>query len=369
MADVQIAVATDMRMFEPTLTAMMSAIEHSSKPVKVHFLGHDISDEARRLLNRAVECRPQTELRFYDLSETLTDGWDDFEWDGRHSAAIRANLSIPKLVEGGRVLYLDSDTITHADIAPLFDMDIKGCHIAAVRDYGFLLSWSEFQPTGLRTASAKALLPLASWFRKRTSAVQSGHLGKIESVLRYYSTGKNPPHSMWRRRMYPYPLYDIFNTGVVIFDVDSIKSEPGLIDKLTDTTDLEDDTRRLIEVMKGRTFILDPCWNALCGIYHRYAQAHEAMVLDGSRYAHEKARIVHHVGVEKPWHDYSLDELRADTQRVRERLYADLNLEAHGHPVSAVFHELKDQECIEEYCDLTNAWRDSHDQYMGMLKK
>ena len=369
MTKVQIAVATDMRMFEPTLTAMMSAVEHSSRPVTVHFLGHDISSEARRLLDKALECWPQNVLRFYDLSKVLTEGWDDFDWDGRHSAAIRANLSIPKLVDGGRVLYLDSDTITRADIGPLFDIDMKGHHIAAARDYGFLVSWSEFQPTGLRTASAKALLPLASWCRRCTGVVQSGHLGKIESVLRYYSTGKNPPYSMWRRRMYPYPLYDVFNTGVVIFDVDSIKREPGLIDTLTDPKDLDDDTRRLIEVMKGNALILDPCWNALCGIYHRYSEAHEAMVLDGSRYVHEEARIVHHVGVEKPWHDFSLDELRTDPQRVRERVYAALNLEAHGHPVSSVFHELKDQKCVNEYCDLTKAWRDSHHRYMGMLKK
>ena len=369
MADVQIAVATDMRMFAPTLTAMMSAVEHSSRPVTVHFLGHDICDESRRLLERAVKCWPKTELRFYDLSETLNEGWDDFEWDGRHSAAIRANLSIPRLVDGGRVLYLDADTITLADIGPLFDMDMKGCHIAAVRDYGFLVSWSEFESRGLRAALAKAVLPLASWCAKRTGAAPGRHLGKFESVLRYYSAGKNPPYSIWRRRMYPYPLYDIINTGVFVFDVDSIKREPGLIDMLTDPADLVDDTCRLIEVMKGSTLILDPCWNALCGIYHRYSQAHEAMVLDGSRYVHEEARIVHHVGVEKPWHDYSLDALRADPQGVRERVYADLNLEAHGHPISAVFQELRDQECVEEYCDLTKAWRDSHDRYMGMLTR
>ena len=370
MTKVQIAVATDMRMFEPTLVAMMSAVEHSSGPVTVHFLGHDISDEAQRLLDKAVKCWPQTELRFYDLSKALTEGWDDYEWDGRHSAAMRANLHIPRLADEGRVLYLDSDTITQSDIGPLFDMDMKGCHIAAARDYGFLVSWSEFHPKGIRTAFAKALRHPVSWLRKRTGAALSltEPLESLENLLNYYRTGKNPPYSGQRRMIYPYPVCDFINMGVVVFDVDSIRGEPGLVNSLIDPSELNDDTGRIIELMKGRICILDPCWNALCGIYHRYSSAHEAMVQDSSRYIHEEARIVHHVGVEKPWHNYSLDELRTDPQRVRERVYADLNLEAHGHPVSSVFHELKDQECLEEYCDLTKAWRDSHDRYMGMLK-
>ena len=373
MTKVQIAVVTDMRMFEPTLTAMMSAVEHSSRPVTIHFLGHEISDEARRLLDAAAKALPNADLRFYDLSEALPEGWDDFKYDGKHSAATKANLFVPKLVEEGRVLYLDSDTITHADISPLFDLDMKGCHIAAARDYGFLVTWSEFHPTGIRTASAKALCHPVSWLRKQTGAVPllAKPLENLENLMNYYSTGKNPPYSGPRRVIYPYPFYNYVNTGVVVFDVDSIKGEPGLIDTLTLDIPAHhtNETPHLIKVMKGHILILNPCWNALCGIYHRYSQAHEAMVLDGSRYAHEEAKIVHHVGVEKPWHDYGLDELRTDLQKLRERLHSDLNLAAYGHPVSAVFHELKDRRCIDEYCDLTKIWRDTHDRYMEMLKE
>ena len=49
MASSQIAVITDIRMLEPTLTAMMSAMEHSSWAITVHFLGHGISDKTRHL--------------------------------------------------------------------------------------------------------------------------------------------------------------------------------------------------------------------------------------------------------------------------------------------------------------------------------
>ena len=373
MIKVQIVMVTDMRMFEPTLTAMMSAVEHCSRPVTVHFLGHDISDKARCLLDAAVRCLPKTDLRFYDLSEALAEGWDDFKYDGRHSAATRANLFIPKLVDSGRVLYLDSDTITHTDVSPLFYMDMKGCHVAAARDYGYLASWSEFRPKGIRAAGAKALCRPVSWLRKRTGAVPAlaTPLKNLENLLNYYRTGKNPPYSWERRVIYPYPIYDYVNTGVVLFDVDSIKGEPGLLDTLTRylPADQANETCHFIEVMKGHTLILDPCWNALVGIYHRYSRIHEATVLDGSRYVHEDARIVHHVGIEKPWHDFGLDELQADPQKMRERMYSDLQLEAYGHPIKDVFHELKDQECVDEYCALTKIWRDSHDRYMGMLKK
>ena len=367
MTKVQIAVATDMRMFEPTLTAMMSAVEHSSRPVTVHFFGYEISDDARQLLNNAIQCWPKTELRFYDLSEVF----DESNFDGKHSAVTNLPLHIPKLMEKGRVLFLDSDTLTQADIVPLFEIDMKGCHIAAARDYGFLLSWSEFRPNGVRAAIAKALLNLVPW-RKETGAeriVPAWGLRRFRSLLRYYSTGKNTPFSNYRRLIYPYPIYDYPNTGVVLFDVDSIKGDSGLVSSLSSPIEINDDTMRIVKLLKGRIFTLDPCWNALCGIYHRYSQVHEAIVLDGSRYAHEEAKIVHHVGAEKPWHDYSLDELRLDPQKVREQIYSDLNLAAHGHPVSAVFHELKDQECVEEYCDLTKSWREAHDRYMNMLKE
>ena len=168
--------------------------------------------------------------------------------------------------------------------------------------------------------------------------------------------------------IYLYPVYDFISMGVVVFDVDSIKREPGLVESLIAPMRLNDDTERIIEIMKGRIFILPPCWNAICGIYHLYPQVHEKMVLDRTQYVHEDAKIVHHLGIEKPWHDYSLDELRADPQKVREHMYAELNLGPHGHSLGAVFQALKDQECVEEYCDLTKAWRDSHDRYMGMLK-
>ena len=371
MANVQIAVATDMRMFEPTLTAMMSAVEHSSRPVTVHFLGHSLSNQARHMLNTAIQRCPQTELRFHDMSEILSEGANGFEWNGRHSATMRATLHIPKLVDGGKVLYLDSDTITQADIAPLFDIDMNGCHIAAVRDYDLLLPYSEFRPKGLRTAIAKALLHLVSRNNGHSSikpSISAGRIGKFESILRYYSTGKNTPYASNRRLVYPYPIYDFPNAGVMVFDVDSIKGEQGLVDALNNPIGLYEDTNRIIELMKGRIFILDPCWNAICGIYHLYSQVHEAMVLDGSRYVHEDAKIVHYLGIEKPWHDYSLDDLHADPQKVRKQVYSDLNLEAHGHPISAVFHNLKDQKCIEEYCTLTTIWRETHDRYYGNVE-
>ena len=368
MTKVQIAVATDMRMFEPTLTAVMSAVEHSSKPVMVHFLGHDIPDEYRQLLDRVIQRRPKSsELRFYDMSEVFNESRDGFEWDGRHSAATRARLHIPRLVDGGKVLYLDSDTLTQADIAPLFDIDMKGCHIAAVRDYDLLLQYSEFRPKGIRAAIAKALLRLVSSNDRPSRAkprISSGRIGKIESALRYYSTGKNTPYASNRRLVYPYPIYEFPNTGVIVFDVDSIKSEQGLADALTNPIGLYEDTNRIIELMKGRIFILDPCWNAMCGIYHLYSRVHEAMMLDGPRYVHEDAKIVHYLGIAKPWHDYCLNELCAYPQKVRERVHSELNLEAHGHAVGTVFHQLKDRKCIEEYCASTTIWRKTHDKYM-----
>ena len=326
MTRIQIALTTDMRMFEPTLVSMMSAVESCRSPVTVHFMGWELDDWALTLLGRAIDCWPETELVYHDLVQTSSRGLSHLAFDGRHSEVTKAVLHVPRIVGGGRALYLDSDTLTCADIAPLFDMDMQGSLLAAARDYGYLVTWSEGLPDGRRDP-----FDGTDWV------------------------------------MAPYPFQDFINTGIVLFDCDSMAAEPGLFDALEDPAGLKCDTRRMVSVMKGRMRHLHPCWNALCGVYHRYSATHRAMVPNDPGYCHMPPSIVHHVGVDKPWHDFSLDELNVDLEGTREKLWRSLGLDERGFDIGTVFNELKDDLCVAEYCSWVEIYRRAHSRYLGML--
>ena len=292
MAEVQVSVATDMRMFKPALVTMMSAIESTKRPVAVHFLGHGITETAMRTLERAVACWPGTQLQFYDMAGEITDteGWKARKWNGRHSEMVLADVHVPRLGPG-RILYLDSDTLVCADIGPLFDLDLQGCHVAAVRDYEFLVNYIESMPE--------------EW-----------------------------TDTIWDKSaaMYPYPTEDFLNAGVMLFDNDSIASEPGLADAIADPEELLDDTHRFAHMLKGAIFYLDPSWNVICGSHNLYELAHRSMLPDGDNYIHTPPKIMHHLGDDKPWQNFDLDRLRSG---FRGRAGTALPFPRHGLPWQA----------------------------------
>ena len=327
MAEVQIAVATDMRAFEPALVTIMSAVESTSRPVTVHFLGREMTEAAMRTLERAISCWPGTELRFTELSGDLTcgGGWETIRWNGRHSEVMLASVHVPKLGPG-RILYLDMDTLVCADIGPLFDMDLQGCHVGAVRDYGFLVEWTELTPK--------------DW----PGAISD----RIDAI-------------------HPHHISDIPSTGVVLFDNDSIASEPGLAETISDPEGLFEDVRRIVHTLKGRIHYLDPSWNVICGSHNRYERAHRAMLPNPPHYFHRPPRIMHHPGADKPWQDFDLDALKLDFEGERERLFKRLDLASHGRAIDYMFGEIRDSVCLAEYIVGVRTYRAARSRYMAML--
>lgn len=138
---VRIAYSTDMDGFEPAIVSMMSALEGTRRPVTVHFIGYDLTGEALRWLEAAVRRSGQAELHLYNAHPEFFGGRSVYGFP----RVVMAILHIPKLLDR-RVVYLDTDTLVQGDIGSLFDAELQGRCIGAVRDYGTLKAIVERLP-------------------------------------------------------------------------------------------------------------------------------------------------------------------------------------------------------------------------------
>ena len=325
-AKIQIAVASDERQLRPALVTVMSVLENTQAPVDIHFLGVGLSNASTALIDQAVRLWPDARLHHHDMSRVETD-WKQFEFDVRWSPAMMAHLDIPNLIEGGKVLYLDSDTLVHSSVKPLFEIDMDGRPLAAVRDYDLMMEHQLNERLNMRS----------------------------KLVIKH------------ERAIAPHPIRDFFNAGVVLYDVDSIKSEPRLLDALADTSGTEDDGYRLNAAFKGRVRHLAPRWNAMCGIHHMYFAVHTAVVGCEIPYIHRPPVISHYTGIVKPWHDVDLEKLKSNFREERIRVFHVLGMESGTHDIRSVFHYLKSDFSIAEYVQAHRIYRKSFARFMGML--
>ena len=258
MSGMQISLASDMGYLRPTLVAMASVIDRASRPVCVHLLGDALTDAALAAAEALCARRPGDRLVLHDVSDLLSE----LPRGGKWPRAALARLRAASLIEG-RALHLDGDTMAFADVAPLFDLDLGGKAVAAVRDFDQLHWMSKRTPVGRRR------LPVVAELMK------------------------------------PQPIHDYFNSGVLLMDTDAIRADAGLRQRVEDmrrASGMEyPDQDHLNMVFKGRTAFLDPSWNALYG-RTRHAMRVAKAVLP-AELVHDSAtlRIAHYTHDPKPW--------------------------------------------------------------------
>lgn len=318
---VQIAFVTDTKMFQPTLVSMMSVIEGASEPITVHFFGHQLSDAERDQIVRAVRYWPATQVRYHEVTDEMVDGGKS---NGYHTPAQMAVLHIPRLLSG-KVLYLDGDTLVHGDVVRLFDLDLEGNLVGAARDSVRMLMMMNLMPE---------------------------HQGADLKLN--------------NDRLAPYGENDMFNTGVVLFDIDAIRSESGMVDNIANHMDFGCDQQSLNYHLKGRVRYLDPVWNAMPGTFHLCHWLLKAMTEDETIYNISAPHITHYVGIAKPWHDFDPQGLRRDVNGVRQSVFRNLGL---GPPFAPheLFNWLTNNQITLEYAHAVIRWRKSAARYLSMV--
>ena len=254
----QIALATDMAYLRPTLVAMISAVINCSRPARVHILGDALTPPAVNLLEAACRMRAGTAFVHHDVSGSLPYAKEVDRWP----VTCLATLMLPRLVEG-RALYIDSDTLTRSDICELFDLDMQGNPLAAVREYVVL------------------------------NDIRKGTLSSSDH------------YEIALRMMDPHPVSDNFNAGVLLMDCDAIRAGAAFSDGMIGGEFLAEyganDQYILNAAFKGRVTFLDYTWNCNWGRARHVRKVVSQALPDEALPRDGRPKIVHYMGEMKPW--------------------------------------------------------------------
>ena len=280
----QIALCTDMAYLRHAWIAIASVIERASAPVTVHLVGDGLSDDAVKGLEAACRDLADARLHHHDVTGLL----DDRQSKAYFSRAMMGRMFLPQLADG-RVLYLDPDTIAYADVAPLFEIDMGAAKIAAVRDYTVLGAFRKDHSRGVSACRAQIAL------------------------------------------MKPSPIFEYFNSGVILMDCTAIKRDSEIMARMADISAAAGfsfpDQDLLNSIFRNQVHFLDHSWNCMWGRSRRMARIARATLPPGPEHRATRAKIVHFIGPRKPWHNlgsggWRLSEARMLAATIRYRMAA-----------------------------------------------
>lgn len=264
-----IATVTSLNFLHQTAVMLKSAIRHSSVPICFWILASDVPESVKTPFSRAFADK--CEIKFLGVAQKRKKTHSHFTSDEYLKSGLRL---IPNSVS--KVLYLDSDIVSRADLGPLFKIDIGRSILAAVDD-----------PIvdSLRRSRKQAKRVLIGSFPRR---IVYGSLG--EYLERHLGIGGSTPY---------------FNSGVMLVNLAQWKSN-GLshsLEKAAKTPNryLFVDQDVLNRELAGQFVKLDPEWNFMNVPEWMFQWASES-VRDRHAVASKNPFLIHFAGgQEKPW--------------------------------------------------------------------
>ncbi|MEM9659197.1 MAG: glycosyltransferase family 8 protein [Planctomycetota bacterium] len=271
-----VIVATDDRFAMACGVVMESAFQATPTPIEFILFHSGVSPENMSRLRQIVASRPASELRLIDAEETLRSLPMPARSES-YSRMIYARLAAPEILsEVDRALYLDTDTLVRADLRVLFQWDLQGRPLAAVRDYA-----------------------------------AERHALKCDEERRYYQRvlGDRPPR-------------DYFNSGVLVMDLDQCRRR-GLgvkaIRHIHENPQLRfPDQDALNLVAEGNVVYLPERWNTM--VFEEsitYDPFAPPALQTRIKAAFEDPAIIHYAGY-KPWSPFPINLRKQFTDVVRQ---------------------------------------------------
>ncbi len=277
MSEINLSIASDSNYFNYSLVAILSVVEKCNRRTTIHYLGDDLSKDDRNDLEGVCKLYPNVEVNFHDVTKFLPKINTLKFW----TKVALARMFLPELVNG-KILYLDVDTFTQADVSWLFDLDLQNSCVVAVRDFGILGS--------LRKQNLKA-------------EKLRNHVKKI---------------------MDPFPEYDYFNSGVMLIDCDKIKKSKALNNAFTDIDTVVSDDSLLYPdqdhlniSLKGHVRFVNPSWNSIYGMTGRALRVAKTVFPPELVHKPEYPKIIHYAGNRKPWNPFKLRSLTSTSYVTR----------------------------------------------------
>ncbi len=135
------------KVFKGLLISLVSVAKNTCEALDVHILTMDLSDINADFSPINEEQRDFTEKIIKKQNEqsriTLHDLTNIFKGEMMNSPNMKnfytpyafLRLFADEADIGGRVIYLDTDTVARQDISPLFAMELDGAEFAGARDY------------------------------------------------------------------------------------------------------------------------------------------------------------------------------------------------------------------------------------------
>lgn len=241
-----------------------SLIDHMSqdKNYDLVLLQSDITQENKERLQEMVEQYPNVSLRFFDAAQLLTN----------YELKANAHISVETyyrfliqdvLPEYDKILYIDCDLIVNADVAELYETDVNGYMLAAVRDADFLGQINGANPETKKYCETEFKM-------------------------------KNP--------------YNYFQAGVLLLNTKEMRNAYSLDQWLTFASHpyKYNDQDVLNLYCEGHVKYLDMAWNLITDCDHTrinhvivYAPA---SIMEEYQKAHANPKMIHYAGFMKPWH-------------------------------------------------------------------
>ena len=251
----------------PSLVSAHSVLKHRNGPTDVRFYLDKVTPHARAWAARLGEAFPEAQVTVDSID--LPEGQVGHYW----TYATYGRLLLREKI-GRRVLYLDGDTMTFADIGPLYRARLRGRPAAGVLDYPV----ERMQAHRRRGRDPLAREP---WLPGKLMGLE--HLLDLDSYI---------------------------NTGVLLLDYGN-PAHDAIFDRLCDLEAAlafrEDHKTPFVDqdwinhVLRGRIRLMAPEWNSGYG-NHRSGKTPMPL---WRRWAHRPAReapkILHYWGREKPW--------------------------------------------------------------------
>ena len=267
---VPVVFAADNNYVPQLTTTIYSAIKNAdpNRFYDVVVLQRDIAGDKQERMWRFFEQFPNMSLRFLNVERELS-GYDLSTNNAHISVETYYRFLIQQLMpDYDKVLYLDSDIIITGDIARLYDTDLQGNLLGAIRDIDFLGNLNVKH--GKRMAYAKNVLKM-----------------------------KNP--------------YDYFQAGVLVLNTKAMREHCTIKQWLTYASNpnyIYNDQDVLNAHCEGKVLYLPWEWNVVhdCGgrVGNLFAQAPND-IYDAYMKSRSNPQIIHYAGYQKPWVDLDCD--------------------------------------------------------------